>query len=69
MKLSERAKDIEPEEHVSILNIKKVIEQQKAVNLALKMEREKNALKSDTLNQRKIIKNRSLFFERRVSIC
>ncbi len=53
MKLSERAKDIEPEEHVSILNIKKVIEQHKAVNLALKMERDKNALlqkEKDELN-------------------
>jgi hypothetical protein len=42
--LAERAKDLEPEEHISIFNIKNVVEQQKAVNLALRMEREKSAL-------------------------
>lgn len=51
--LLERAKDLEPEEHITILNVKKTIEQQKAVNYALKYEREKNVLlqkEKDELN-------------------
>lgn len=42
--LVERAKVLEPEEHISIFNIKNVVEQQKAINLALKMEKDKNVL-------------------------
>lgn len=52
--LVERAKDLEPEEHISIFNIKNVVEQQKAINLALKMEKDKNALlqkEKESLNQ------------------
>lgn len=52
--LAERAKDIEPEEHISIFNIKNVVEQQKAINYALKMEKDKNALllkEKESLNQ------------------
>jgi uncharacterized phage infection (PIP) family protein YhgE len=50
----ERAKDFEPEEHISIFNIKNVVEQQKAINLALKMEKDKNILlqkEKDSINQ------------------
>lgn len=52
--LVERAKDLEPEERISIFNIKNVVEQQKAINLALKMEKDKNALllkEKESLNQ------------------
>lgn len=42
--LSERAKFLEPEEHITILNAKKVVGQQKVVHYALKQEKEKNAL-------------------------
>ena len=42
--LAELAKDLEPEEHISIFNIKNVVEQQKVVNLALRMERDKCTL-------------------------
>lgn len=52
--LVERAKDLEPEEHISIFNIKNVVEQQKAINYALKMEKDKNALlqkEKEGLNQ------------------
>lgn len=42
--LAERAKDIEPAEHITILNIKKVMEQQNAINYALKLEKEMNSL-------------------------
>jgi hypothetical protein len=52
--LEERAKDLEPKEHISIFNIKNVVEQQKAINLVLKMERDKNALllkEKESLNQ------------------
>ena len=52
--LIERAKDLEPEEHISIFNIKNVVEQQKAINYALKMEKDKNALllkEKESLNQ------------------
>jgi hypothetical protein len=42
--LVERAKDLEPEEQINLFNIKDVIKQQKAINLALKMEKDKNAL-------------------------
>ncbi|SHO51571.1 plasmid recombination protein [Anaerocolumna xylanovorans] len=52
--LAERAKDIEPEEQINLFNIKDVIKQQKAVNYALKIEREKNSLlqkEKESLNQ------------------
>lgn len=52
--LIEQAKDLEPEEHISIFNIKNVVEQQKTINLALKMEKDKNALllkEKESLNQ------------------
>ncbi len=52
--LAEQAKDLEPEEHISIFNIKNVVEQQKAINFALKMEKDKNALllkEKESLNQ------------------
>lgn len=52
--LSERAKDLEPEEHISIFNIKNVVEKQKAINYALKMEKDKNVLllkEKESLNQ------------------
>ena len=52
--LVERAKDLEPEEHISIFNIKNVVEQQKAINLALKMEKDKNYFllkEKESLNQ------------------
>lgn len=52
--LAERAKNLEPEEHISIFNIKNVVEQQKAINFALKMEKDKNALllkEKESLNQ------------------
>lgn len=52
--LVERAKVLEPEEHISIFNIKDVVEQQKTINLALKMEKDKNALllkEKESLNQ------------------
>lgn len=42
--LAERAKDLEPEEHINLLNLKDVLKQQKAINLALKIEKDKNAL-------------------------
>lgn len=41
---SERAKVLEPEEHITILNIKKVVGQQKVIHYALKQVKEKNAL-------------------------
>lgn len=50
----ERAKDLEPEEHINLFNVKDVIKQQKAINYALKMEKDKNALllkEKDSLNQ------------------
>lgn len=52
--LVERAKDLEPEEHISIFNIKNVVEQQRAINFALRMEKDKNALlqkEKESLNQ------------------
>jgi hypothetical protein len=52
--LAERAKDIEPEEQINLFNVKDVIKQQKAINLALKMEKDKNALllkEKESLNQ------------------
>lgn len=52
--LVERAKDLEPEEHINLFNVKDVIKQQKAINYALKIERDKNALllkEKDNLNQ------------------
>lgn len=52
--LAERAKDIEPEEQINLFNVKAVIKQQKAINLALKMEKDKNALlleEKESLNQ------------------
>lgn len=52
--LAEQAKDLEPEEHISIFNTKKVMEKQKAINYALKMEKDKNALllkEKESLNQ------------------
>lgn len=52
--LIEQAKDLEPEEHISIFNIKNVVGQQKAINLALKMEKDKNTLllkEKESLNQ------------------
>lgn len=42
--LAERAKDLDPEEHINLFNVKDVIKQQKAINYALKMEKDKNAL-------------------------
>ena len=39
--LLEMARDLEPEEHVSVLNINKLVKQQKVINLALSMERDK----------------------------
>ncbi len=50
----ERAKDLEPEEHINLFNVKDVIKQQKAINYALKIEKDKNALllkEKDNLNQ------------------
>ena len=52
--LVERAKDLEPDEHINLFNVKDVIKQQKAINYALKMEKDKNALllkEKDGLNQ------------------
>ncbi len=52
--LAERAKDIEPEEQINLFNVKDVIKQQKAINLALKMEKDKNTLllkEKESLNQ------------------
>lgn len=52
--LVERAKDLEPEEHINFLNFKDVLKQQKAINYALKMEKDKNALllkEKESLNQ------------------
>lgn len=52
--LAEQAKDFEPEEHISIFNTKKVMEKQRAINYALKMEKDKNALllkEKESLNQ------------------
>lgn len=52
--LVERAKDLEPEEHINFFNVKDVIKQQKAIYYALKMEKDKNALllkEKDSLNQ------------------
>ncbi|BCN28992.1 plasmid recombination protein [Anaeromicropila herbilytica] len=52
--LVERAKDLEPEEHINLFNVKDVIKQQKAINYALKMEKDKNALllkEKESLNQ------------------
>ncbi len=52
--LVERAKDLEPEEHINLFNVKDVIKQQKAINYALKMEKDKKALllkEKDDLNQ------------------
>lgn len=52
--LVERAKDLEPEEHISIFNINNVVEQQRAINFALRMEKDKNALlqkEKESLNQ------------------
>lgn len=42
--LSERANVLEPEEHVTIFNIKAKVEDQKAIQCALKHEKDKNAL-------------------------
>lgn len=42
--ISERAKVLEPEEHITILNVKKVVEQQKVIHCALKQEKDKNTL-------------------------
>lgn len=42
--LVESAKDLVPEEHINLFNVKDVIKQQKAINYALKMEK-------DSLNQ------------------
>ncbi len=52
--LTERARELEPEENISFFNIKKVVEQQKAINNALKMERQNNTLlqkEKENLNQ------------------
>jgi hypothetical protein len=52
--LVERAKDLEPEEHINLFNVKDVIKQQKAINYALKMEKDKNSLllkEKESLNQ------------------
>lgn len=53
--LVERAKDLEPEEHINLFNVKDVIKQQKAINYALKNEKDKNALllkEKESLNLR-----------------
>ncbi|MDF2803842.1 MAG: mobilization protein [Anaerocolumna sp.] len=42
--ISERAKVLEPEEHITILNVKKVAGQQKVIHYALKQEKDKNTL-------------------------
>ena len=42
--MAEWVKDLEPEEHISIFNIKNVVEQQKAINFALKMDKDKEVL-------------------------
>lgn len=42
--LSERAKDLEPDEHINLFNIVDAIKDKKAVNYALKLEKDKNAL-------------------------
>lgn len=52
--LADKAKELEPEEHISIFNLKKVLEQQKAINYTLKMEKDKNSLlqkEKEDLNQ------------------
>ena len=52
--LAEQAKNLEPEERISIFNTKKVMEKQKAINYALKMEKDKNTLllkEKESLNQ------------------
>lgn len=59
--LADKAKELEPEEHISIFNIKKVLEQQKAINYILKMEKDKNALlqkEKEDLNQSITEKNK-----------
>ncbi|MBH1940024.1 plasmid recombination protein [Mobilitalea sibirica] len=58
--LAERAKDLEPEEHINLFNIIDVKKQQKSVNYALKLEKEKNALlqkEKESLNQALIEKD------------
>ncbi|BCJ95838.1 hypothetical protein acsn021_34070 [Anaerocolumna cellulosilytica] len=53
-RLMEQAKELEPEEHISVFNINNVVEQQKAINFALKMDKDKNALlqkEKESLNQ------------------
>lgn len=54
LELAERARDIEPEEQINLFNAKNVIKQQKAINIALRMEKDKNALllkENESLNQ------------------
>lgn len=58
--LAERAKDLEPEEHINLFNIIDVKKQQKAINYALKLEKDKNALlqkDKESLNQALIEKD------------
>lgn len=58
--LAERAKDLEPEEHITLFNIIDVKKQQKAINYALKLEKDKNALlqkDKESLNQTLIEKD------------
>lgn len=54
LELAERARDIEPEKQINLFNAKNVIKQQKAINIALRMEKDKNALllkEKESLNQ------------------
>ena len=48
--MAEWVKDLEPEEHISIFNIKNVVEQQKAINFALKMDKEVLLRENERLN-------------------
>ena len=54
LELTERARDIEPEEQINLFNAKKAIKQLNAINLALRMEKDKNVLlqkEKECLNQ------------------
>lgn len=53
--LMEQAKDMEPEEHINLFNIKEVLKQQKSINYALKSEKDKNIQllkEKESLNQK-----------------
>lgn len=58
--LAERAKDLEPEEHINLFTIKDAIQKHKAINFALKLEKDNNALlqkEKESLNQALIEKD------------